>query len=699
MQRIAHYTRRVRELGLSGVIRRAGGRAAAAIGMWGESIRWGLMARLPMSDAALLARTTGGWRTLDALLDHLTARPGRLFLLPHNSLADAAAYTRAHDPARAEAIIAAADAICRGEFAFLGLAFRYSDGIDWQRDPASGYRWPQWHIRRLEGLLWSPGRAADLKPVWELGRCQHFVTLGMAYQLTGDARYRETCAAHLESWIAANPAQFGVHWFSALEVAIRLIAWTIAFQCFRESPEFLRRVGGPFLKSLWQQTDFLSKHLTTTEAVPNNHLIGEATALTLMGAVWPAFRAAESWRGTGLRLLAEQTIAQTHPDGVNAEQATGYHRFVGEFLLAVVALGRRGLLDRSAVLESALRQMMDYALAVQTPDHHAPQWGDSDDGLALGLWQGRDFWDFRPLLAAGAALYEDGDALKWAAGEFDADLFWLLGREGLDAWDRLDAHPPQETSCAFASAGHYILRDSWDAASDVAFFRCGPFGLGGEGQSAHAHCDLLSVQMWIGGRPVLVDSGTYTYFGSERDAFRRNAAHNVVTVDGREQATIRTDFAWVNVPQAECLAWEAGRRVVGAMQTAPGVTWQREVVHPRPGVWEIVDTLEGEGRHAAAWAFHFAPGLKLASAAGDSIWLLAGPDGPTIQVALPAGMRPEVQEGWTSPGYGRRERNAVLRAAWQGDLSGGKVSFCWAFSAISSQHSVVSDRSKPLADG
>ena len=699
MQRIAHYARRVRELGLSGVIRRAAGRAAAAAGVWGESIRWGLLARLPMSDAALLARTTGGWRTLDALLDHLAARPGRSFLLPHNSLADAAAYTRAHDPVRAGAIVAAADAICRGEFAFLGLAFQYPDGIDWQRDPASGYRWPQWHIRRLEGLLWSPQRMADLKPVWELGRCQHFVTLGMAYHLTGDARYRETCAAHLESWIAANPVQFGVHWFSALEVAIRLIAWTIAFQCFRESPEFLRRVGGPFLKSLWQQTDFLSKHLTTYEAVPNNHLIGEAAALALMGAAWPEFQAAAFWRETGLRLLTEQAVAQTHPDGANAEQATGYHRFVGEFLLAVVALGRRGLLDRSAVLESALQQMLDYALAVQTPDHRAPQWGDSDDGLALGLWQGREFWDFRPLLAAGAALYEDGGALKWAAGEFDADLFWLLGPDGLDAWERLSAHPPQETSRAFASAGHYILRDSWDAASDVAFFRCGPFGLGGEGQSAHAHCDLLGVQVWIGGRPVLVDSGTYTYFGPERDAFRRNAAHNVVTVDGREQATIRTDFAWVDVPQAECLAWEAGRRVVGAVQAAPGVTWQREVVHPRPGVWEIGDTLAGAGRHEAVWAFHFAPGLKLASVAEEGGWLIEESNTPIVRIIPPEGVQLELQEGWYSAGYGRREPNMVLKAAWQGDLSGGKVSFCWAFSAISRQRSAVNVQSELLVEG
>ena len=44
-----------------------------------------------MSDAALLARTTGDWRSVDALLDHLAGRPASSFLLPHESPQETAA--------------------------------------------------------------------------------------------------------------------------------------------------------------------------------------------------------------------------------------------------------------------------------------------------------------------------------------------------------------------------------------------------------------------------------------------------------------------------------------------------------------------------------------------------------------------------------------------------------------------------------
>jgi len=680
MQSVAHYIQRTRELGLLGTLRRALQRSTGAVSLWGRALWWGLMARREMTDAALLARTTGEWHTVDALLDHLADRPGSSFLLPHDSPEETVQFLHQYYPEYVSAVLAVADATCRHEFNLLGHFVRYPDGIDWHSEPITGWRWPLLHRGRLAQYLWSSKLPADLILIWELNRHQHFVALGMAYWLTGDPRYVEAFVAHVQSWLDANPPQHGINWFDGLEVSLRLIAWTLAFQFFRGSVLFREQVGGAFLKNLFRQADFLSTHLSRPWAVPNNHEIGHGTALALIAAAFPEFRAAADWRGVGLSLLSEQMIAQTHPDGVNKEQATGYHRFVAELLLMVVALGRRGMLPRVPILEDTLERMLDYVLYMVTPTGKAPMWGDSSDVRGLRLGWGGEFWDFRPILAAGAALFDRAD-WKFVAGRFDEEAFWLLGCEGLAAWERLDARPPEQTSRAFAHAGTYIIRDAWAADTDIAFFRCGPFGLGGEGWCSHAHCDLLSLSLWIAGRPVLVDSGTYTYLGSWRDIFRLTAAHNTLMVDGQEQATPCNEFGWRGVPQTECLAWE-GRRAVGAMQAAPGVWHRREVHHPRAGEWEVIDHLEGEGLHDLSWVFHFAPDLSLRWSDASEHLVVEERSRPYVIVVSPAGVQVQIKSGWYSSRYSHKEPNPLLVATWRGEIPIAGVHFGWEFQHV-----------------
>jgi hypothetical protein len=249
----------------------------------------------------------------------------------------------------------------------------------------------------------------------------------------------------------------------------------------------------------------------------------------------------------------------------------------------------------------------------------------------------------------------------------------------------LAVETPAETSKAYADAGHYILRDDWSAESDVLYFRCGPYGLGGEGESAHAHCDMLSPILWVGGRQVLVDAGTYLYHGPERDKFRLTASHNTLMIDTKEQAVPRTDFSWEQVPQAECLAYEAGKRVVGAMQTRAGVRHEREINHPNKGVWEILDILTDPPSanvttHDLKWFFHFAPDLKLVLQ-GDGIAINDAQGHPFLQVIPPANVVIEIAAGEVSFNYGRKQPNQVIIATWQGAIPQDGVRFAWKFNS------------------
>lgn len=660
-------------------IRRWARRAVRQASLLGASLYWRWAARRAMSDQALLRRLAGPWKSVTGFLEHLASRPADSWLLPHPSPEQAAARLAVRYPQEARRVRAAAQAACIGEFDLLGHTARYPGAVDWQRDPLSNWRWPLRYREQLDGLVWSPDPPADLTLVWELNRHQHFASLGMAYWLSGEDRYTEAFVHQVQSWIDQNPWQHGVHWHSSLEVALRAIAWTVAFQFFRRSVHLRGPFGAAFFKSLYRQVDFVRSHLQTRRStVPNNHLIAELAALAIVGAVFPEFAEAVAWRRTGMELLARYLPLQTHPDGVNKEQASGYHRFVAELLCLLVSLGRRGLLPRVPLLEETLEKMLDYLLFSTAPAGETAPWGDCGYTRALGIDPGEHYRDARWLLAVGAVLYRRPD-WKHVAREFGFQAFWLLGEEALAAWEGLPARPPARSSRAFPQGGVYVLRDGWSRTADLLVFRCGPFGLGGAGKCSHAHCDLLSPLLWMRGRALLVDPGTYAYSGPWRNPFRLTAAHNTLLVDRREQADPLVPFGWSRLPTAECLAWLEGRRVVGSLQAAPGVRHTRQVIHREAGIWQIDDRLEGAGCHHLVWNFHLAPDLSTKWVAASRELVVAANGQRFALILPPAGVDLQVKTGWLSPSYRKKESALIVEGRWWGEFSAGTQSFSWEF--------------------
>jgi hypothetical protein len=244
-------------------------------------------------------------------------------------------------------------------------------------------------------------------------------------------------------------------------------------------------------------------------------------------------------------------------------------------------------------------------------------------------------------------------------------------------------------SACFLEGGHYVIRDDWTPKSDFLFFKCGPFGLGINGPCSHAHCDLLSFQLWLEGKPLLIDSGTYTYHGPWRDHFRLTAAHNAMMIDELDQARPLPHFGWKTVPQAECIDW-AGKRVAGAMQLSDNVWHHREINHPKDGFWEIIDFVESEGVHKLTWFFHFAP-IFILQQSGDQVYVMDEETGnPFVVVYTPPRTRLEIKSGWYSRSYGQKEPKPLLQATWLGEIPSAGVDFIWRFQHIEKARKVKS---------
>jgi len=575
-------------------------------------------------------------------------------------------------PAARDEVVATAEAACRGRFDLLGFeGLSFGDPVDWSLDPISGRRAPAEHWSRLNPL--DSSTVGDSKVVWELNRHQWMVQLGQAYRLTGDLRYARAFTEYVGQWIDANPPGVGINWASSLEVSFRTISWCWTLLLLRGAPVLSPELFDRIMRSIGAHAAHVERYLSHYFS-PNTHLTGEALGLVYAGLIFPELPRADRWRELGTKILVEQSARHILDDGVYFELSTGYQRYTLEFYLHVLILAARNGWPIPPAVAERVGRMLDFLIAVRFPDGSMPQIGDADSGTLVPLAR-RAQSDFRGVLATAAALFGRADC-AWAAGGATPEVLWLLGPDGLDAFDALQPAPPAEApSRLFADGGYAVMRNGWAADDHQLIFDVGPLGCPVSG--GHGHADLLSVQCAVFGEPYLVDAGTYCYAGDpvSRSYFRSTAAHSALVVDGESQASPAGPFRWTERPGARLREWRSTpelefadaehRAYVGL--AGGGAVHRRRVVFVKGRYWVVVDDLEGDGEHQVDLQFQFAP---LDVQVDPNLWARArGRTGtellvrPFASVALKASVHAgelDPMRGWISPVYGRREPAPLL---------------------------------------
>lgn len=583
-------------------------------------------------------------------------------------------------PDQRDALLDTARRAIRGEFDLMGIRqIAFGDPIDWHLEPLSGKRTSLDHWSLIDYL--NPDVAGDKKVTWELNRHQHFVTFGQAYLMTGDERFAEAFVSQALSWMDANPPKRGINWASSLEVAFRSISWIWALRLFagsdRLTPGFLLRV----LKNLVAHGHHIESYLSHYFS-PNTHLTGEALGLLYLGTALPELKRAEVWRKLGLNILIEQLPRQVRRDGVYFEQSTSYHRYTTDFYIHLVLLARANSIELPASVDATLAQMLDYIMWTMRPDGSSSRIGDDDGGQFIKMGQ-RNPNDFRDTLATGAMLSGRAD-WKYASGNAAVETLWLAGPDGLARYDELESKPPQETARAFEASGYYVMRDGWSPESSYVIVSCTPQS---ESHCAHAHADALSFEFASLGKNWLIDPGTFTYTGDSqlRDDFRSTKAHNTVTVDGESQALPRGPFSWSHradaqkhefISQTNIDYFEGSHN--GYERLNDAVTHRRSILFAKalvekpsslPSYLVVRDRFITQGSHHYEIRYHLSPDCDV-MAMGNRI-KVAHPDGDILDLSVFGSSiaQARIEEGWTSRGYGHRERSIVVVFEIEGEAA------------------------------
>ena len=551
------------------------------------------------------------------------------------------------------------------QFEVFGSSFRFGREIPWDEDMVSGYRWPtRFHTRYRYAELTDLEHDTDIKVPWELGRLQCLPVLALAYRVSGDDRHVIAAREIFESWSCANPVGFGIQWVIGMDVALRAVSLVLSAELLARTPAFERLVDRSFIRCLGEHGRFLHRNVEYSD-VNGNHHTSCLVGLLYLGVWLEDHREARAWRARAVKGLRSEILLQTYPDGVCHEGSIPYHRLVTELFLHAHVVARGAGLDLGADYRRRLERMLEFVYSYTKPSGEAPVWGDADDGRVHKLGS-QPINDHRYLTMAGTGWFR---CRHWldpdAALSLDSSL--LLDTDALDFLLSALEEPVKEgtPSRGFELGGFFFLR----APGRYCMIDCGDIGLRGRG--GHGHLDALSVEIGLGGRDVLTDTGcaAYTRSKARRQLSLSAKSHNAVVLDDREPAPLSTDrWPHANRYPVETVLWSPSEGVfVGRHRgygRLSGFDFYQRKVEMRENGFIITDSLEGSGVHDVRWYFHLAEELETVEIEASEAKILDSNDNVAIVIRCsdPRAALSSMESSYF-PTYSLERRRLCLAAA------------------------------------
>lgn len=502
----------------------------------------------------------------------------------------------------------------------------FGDQIDW------------WHI--MDG---------DKEFLFQLNRHRYLISMGQAYQLTGDEKYVKGFQRILRDWITRVKIEpQGDNPWRSLEVGIRGEYWTQAMSYVKDSPALDDEVKNLYLTSLKIHADVLCKTHHAFHKGSNWGIIQDCGLLCIGVEINN-----DEYIELALSRLIEETQLQVMADGVHWEQSCTYHNEILFRLFNILRLLKTNNRNIPEELLKTVNKMMGVNIAWIKPDGRQPLFGDSDNNLLYDLF-------------AQAALVLNRDDFKSYASELlDYESAWLFGGEGIEKFEKMNASPIVVKSAFLEDSGSYILRN---VHKKNVNYLCMHNGYTGGG---HAHSDKLHIDLSIANEDVLVDAGRFTYISNKiRKRFKNAEGHNTTTVGNKSFLNMRGWSYWdsalsVQYPvhqSKECTL--IGGAHLGYQNLFAGVYTEREVLFIKPNIYIIIDGFRTSFPHSYQQYFHFNPDGKV-SICGNEV-LYAGKKATAKVCMLTAGLRMKTIFSEFSPHYNYKVKNTAVKTTFRG---------------------------------
>ena len=425
----------------------------------------------------------------------------------------------------------------------------------------------------------------------------------------------------IQKWIEDNPIGLGNGW-EPYPSSLRIVNWIKWISLDLSLRDNVKQI---WLDSLVIQTRFLNQNLEYH--LLGNHLFSNAKALVFSGLFFTG-EEADHWYELGLFIINRELSEQVLSDGGNFELSPMYHAIFLEDLLDLVNIHQAYDKSFSDNFEKKIVQMLEWLKTMCHPDREIAFFNDAALGVAPS---------FIELLSYSERL---GITVK------------------NNQVNRL-THLEDSGYIRIENDNVVIIADVGDIGPDYI--------------PGHGHADVLSFELSLFGKRVIVNSGISTYELSEdRYKQRSTELHSTITIDNENSSEVWGGFRVANRAKVFDISKFEDINSVEFSACHDGYKKNKEeILHCR--YWSvlndsirIIDNISGIGVHKVRSVLPLHPSVEVGDVQENSISLKAG--GEKIKINFEGKGKLKIIKSQYYPEFGLAIDNKHLVYDYNGKL-------------------------------
>ena len=411
----------------------------------------------------------------------------------------------------------------KGVFIFFNKTkIKLGTEYDWMENPSTGYRYNiNKHWSEVQDLT---KEAGDIKYVWEKARFSFLYDV-IRYDYHFEADQSAYAFKEIEDFITKNPINQGPNYKCSQEISLRVLNWTFALYYYKDSSNLTEALFQKIMHSIYWQIHHVYHNIHFSRiSVRNNHAITETLLLYLSEKLFPFFPNVAKWSEKGKKWFEQEIAYQIYEDGTFLQFSMNYHRVVVQLLTWGIQLAKLNGDTFDKVVYERAQKSLDFLDACIDPvSGELPNYGSNDGALFFKLTND-DYRVYRSQL----------DDLRAVLNGYiyfgSKSSLWY----GIQPKQKKQAALPEISE--FTKGGYYIIQEG----NTKTFIRCGAY------KDRPYQSDNLHIDIWIDGKNVLRDNGSYQYNTSKEliNYFNGSEGHNTISIDGKDQMQKGDRFIW-----------------------------------------------------------------------------------------------------------------------------------------------------------
>lgn len=514
----------------------------------------------------------------------------------------------------------------------------YNIGQNWLKNPDSGFIYPLTHWTEIPDFSKKTG---DIKYVWEKSRFSYLLTI-IRNDFHNEINDGEFVFDEIMSWINENPLNLGPNYRCSQEISIRILNWIFALYYYSNSEYLTEEKFKTIMTSIYGQMAHVYSNINFSRiAVRNNHAITETLCLYLVGLLMPFFPDSKKWKEEGKKWFEKEIDYQIYDDGTFLQFSMNYHRVLIQLLSwAFFITEKNGERFEKNTYYKA-NKSLKFLLACQIPQNgFLPNYGANDGALFFPL-NDLKYRDYRGQLNPLYYFFNKASAYKLI--EASEDCLWYTNLPSIEKIKEVEI----KETYSFEKGGYYLFKDS----ESLTFIRCGNH------KDRPSQADNLHIDIWVKGKNILRDAGSYKYNTEEKisNFFTGTRSHNTVMLGDNNQMLKKNRFIWFYWTQAISAKIENQHSALffdGTIKAFQQIN--KNIIHRRQIkkiknklVWHVTDYIENKENESIVQIWN-------PSEYFFNNFTINCMDFKNSQIL------PKKVEGWYSSKYGRKKKSMQL---------------------------------------